>query len=450
MSWSKLFSCLLISTIACQGYGTAPPSRGNSVLVIGDTPAVKDTHSLIIKALKSAGRAVTFKSGESKTLPLESDGEYLYDGVVLLAPRSGLQSKLPVSQLITFVDSGRDLFVATSSGYSSFSHKVAEALGIDLDSRDNEMVDFQHTVNDLGTKNQSFIRAGGWATTPFAKEKTASDASAVVFRGAGATLFKDNELVQPLIWGSGSSFGRPASRTRTPLSKVPRVAGSGSLLAAAVCTRAGSRGTWFGSIDALSDEIMQTAGGGHAEAMKRLVQWAVSDTGVLRVTRVAHGRVADGGAKGEGGPADYRVKDVIEFMIQVEIWDGNSGKWVGFQTDDIQVEFIMMNPWVRTRLHLTNASLGIYKAKIQVPDQIGVYKFKVEYVRRGVSPIFLEKVIPVRPYLHNEYERFIHMASPYYASAFSMLAGVFLMGLALLYGGDDGWADANGIREKDD
>lgn len=393
---------------------------------------------------------VTFKSTESGTFSLESDGEYLYDGIVLLAPRTDLQSKLPVSQLIAFVDSGRDLLLVTSSGYSSFSHKMAEALGIDLDSRDHTMVDYQHTVNNFGDDNRTFIRAGGWATTPFVKEGTASDASTIVFRGAGATLFKDNELVQKLIWGSGSSFGRPSRRTGSSLSKVPRVAGSGSLLAAAVCTRVGSRGTWFGSFDALSDEVMQAAGEGHSKAMKRLVQWAISDTGVLRVARIAHGRLAEGGAKEEGGVAEYRVKDVIEFMIQVETWDGTSKKWVGFQTDDMQVEFVMMNPWVRTRLLLTDASLGIYKAKIQVPDQIGVYKFRVEYVRPGVSPIFLEKVIPVRPFLHNEYERFIHMASPYYASAFSMLVGVFLMGLALLYGGDDGWADVNGVREKDD
>lgn len=448
MGWKILLSHVLLSALIWIAYAKAPPSRGNSVLVVGESVRVEETHSQIIKELHQIGRKVTFKTASSKKIDLESEGEYLYDAVVLLAPQAGLQTQIPVSRLIAFVDSGRDVFIASSARYSTFIEKVTEMMGVDLDDKQNMMVDHQHTVTGLDNDNHTFIQAGGWTRMPFAMDDDATDASSVVFRGAGATLFKDNELVHPLLWGAGSSYGRPIGRKTTPLSKVPRVAGTGAALAAAVCTRDGARVTWFGSFDALSDDVMRTAGERHAVAMKRLVQWSVGEIGVLRVVRVAHGRMADGGAGEEGGPSDYRVKDVIEFMIQVQMWNGTKQQWVGFETDDMQVEFVMMNPWVRTRLHLVDGSDGVYKAKIQVPDQIGVYKFKVEYVRRGLSSIFMEKVIPVRPFLHNEYERFIQMASPYYVSAFSMLVGVFLLGLVLLYGGGDDWTGANGTREK--
>lgn len=38
-----------------------------------------------------------------------------------------------------------------------------------------------------------------------------------------------------------------------------------------------------------------------------------------------------------------------------------------------------------------------------------------------------------RPYKHNEYERFIPQAYPYYAAVVSMMAGFFAVGMAFLY-----------------
>ena len=39
----------------------------------------------------------------------------------------------------------------------------------------------------------------------------------------------------------------------------------------------------------------------------------------------------------------------------------------------------------------------------------------------------------MRPFKHDEYERFIVAAYPYYASIFSAMAGFFLFSLAILY-----------------
>uniref|UniRef100_A0A2P2K1M0 Dolichyl-diphosphooligosaccharideprotein glycosyltransferase 48 kDa subunit n=1 Tax=Rhizophora mucronata TaxID=61149 RepID=A0A2P2K1M0_RHIMU len=41
--------------------------------------------------------------------------------------------------------------------------------------------------------------------------------------------------------------------------------------------------------------------------------------------------------------------------------------------------------------------------------------------------------IPVRPYRHNEYERFIPAAYPYYGAAFSTMAGFFIFTVVHLY-----------------
>lgn len=43
------------------------------------------------------------------------------------------------------------------------------------------------------------------------------------------------------------------------------------------------------------------------------------------------------------------------------------------------------------------------------------------------------QVVPVRPYKHDEYERFLLPAYPYYASVLSTMAAFFLAGLVFLY-----------------
>lgn len=41
--------------------------------------------------------------------------------------------------------------------------------------------------------------------------------------------------------------------------------------------------------------------------------------------------------------------------------------------------------------------------------------------------------VSIRPFHHDEYERFIFSAFPYYASAFSMMAGFLVFGAFFLY-----------------
>lgn len=199
-------------------------------------------------------------------------------------------------------------------------------------------------------------------------------------------------------------------------------------MAAAVSTRVGGRAAYFGAIDALSDGVLGKRER-HAEAMTRFLGWSVGEAGVVRVGKVRYWVV--GGEERR----EVRVKDVIKMEVDVAVWDGEEGVWKALVVGDMQVEFVMLNPWVRRRLRWTGNERGTYVAEIQVPDQIGVYKFKIEYWRAGVGGVVVQEAVPVRPFLHNEYERFIGMATPYYAATFSMLVGMFLMLLVALHGG---------------
>lgn len=76
---------------------------------------------------------------------------------------------------------------------------------------------------------------------------------------------------------------------------------------------------------------------------------------------------------------------------------------------------------------------GTFSTVIHVPDVYGVFKFRVIYNRSGYSSIELEEQIPVRPFRHNEYERFIVSAYPYYASVLSLMVAFVLLDVLYLY-----------------
>ena len=81
----------------------------------------------------------------------------------------------------------------------------------------------------------------------------------------------------------------------------------------------------------------------------------------------------------------------------------------------------------------TQRAQGTFSAHIHVPDVYGVFKFVVDYHRPGYSAIFLSEQLPVRPFRHDEYERFIVSAYPYYASAGSLMVAFLLLDFVLLY-----------------
>ena len=91
----------------------------------------------------------------------------------------------------------------------------------------------------------------------------------------------------------------------------------------------------------------------------------------------------------------------------------------------------MLDPYVRATL--AHDSQGTYSATIKLPDSYGVFKWVLDYQRLGYSFIHMEEQIPIRPYKHDEYERFISQAYPYYTSVASLMVGFFVAGIAFLY-----------------
>jgi oligosaccharyltransferase complex subunit beta len=109
--------------------------------------------------------------------------------------------------------------------------------------------------------------------------------------------------------------------------------------------------------------------------------------------------------------------------------------WTPFAADDVQLEFVMLDPYVRKTMQ--HDGHGRFRATFTAPDVHGIFQFRVMYRRRGYSTLYETTQVSLRPYKNNEYERFIPAAFPYYASAFSMMAGVWIFSIVFLYGREE-------------
>jgi oligosaccharyltransferase complex subunit beta len=129
----------------------------------------------------------------------------------------------------------------------------------------------------------------------------------------------------------------------------------------------------------------------------------------------------------------YRIKDEIVYSMMVEQLDGDS--WIPFLSTDMQMEFMMLDPYVRKTMTVDTTS-GKHVAQFTAPDSYGIFKFRILYRRVGYSVLHAETQVSIRPFKHNEYERFIFSAYPYYTSAFSAMIGFFIFSLFFLFSDD--------------
>ncbi|KAL6071364.1 hypothetical protein STEG23_006212 [Scotinomys teguina] len=82
-------------------------------------------------------------------------------------------------------------------------------------------------------------------------------------------------------------------------------------------------------------------------------------------------------------PNAYTVTDLVEYSIVIE--QLSNGKWVPLDADNIQLEFVCTDPFVRTFLKRKG---GKYSIQFKLPSVYGVFQFKVDYNRLGYTHLY--------------------------------------------------------------
>ncbi|KAK4319035.1 hypothetical protein Pmani_010014 [Petrolisthes manimaculis] len=402
-----------------------------NTLVLVDTLATRETHSIFLKSLQERGHEVSVKAADDPSLQLSRYGEYLYQNLVILAP--GVEEfggALSVETIVEFVDGGGNVLVAGSRDAADLIRELVTEVGVEMDEEGAAVIDHLHyDANDDG--QHTLIAAPSSGLIESDVMVGPSEGTPILYRGTGLITDAENPLVLPVLRAPSTSYCYNPTHAITD---YPHATGQNMLLVAALQARNNARVVVSGSLEFFSDAFImasvQTPQGsfhersGNGKVVEALSRWVFKEEGVLRVVSIDHH------LEGEKiPPAAYTIKQDVEYKIKVERLV--AGSWKPFNTTDLQMEFVRIDPFVR--LTMTPNSEGVFSVTFMVPDVYGVYQFKVEYNRVGFTRLFNTTQVSVRPFTHLEYERFIECAYPYYASAISMMVGVFFFSLVFLH-----------------
>jgi len=419
-----LLILLLGLAALCQGQAT-------KTLVLVDTLATRETHSLFLKQLTDRGHEVTLKSADEPSLQLSRYGEYLYKNLVLFAP--GVEEfggSLSVETIVKFVDDGGNLILAGSSETTDIIRELATEVGVEMDEEKSAAIDHLNYDVTLDDGQHTLVAAptAGLIKSPLMVG--AAGPAPILYRGTGLILDSDNPLILPVLRAPSTAYSH---NPLVPVTEYPHATGENVVLLAALQARNNARVLISGSLDFFSDAFLTAAVktpqgaefslSGNLALLSQVTKWTLKEAGVIRVTEVKHHKV------GETETSEYTIKDDLEYNIVVE--ELVEGVWKPFQAQDLQMEFVRIDPFVRATLKPSPS--GRFSVVFKVPDVYGVYQFKVSYNRIGYTRLVHTTQVPVRPFLHTQYERFIWCASPYYTSAFSMMGGLFLFSIVFLH-----------------
>jgi len=400
-------------------------------LVLLDSLHQRNTHATFFKSLESLYK-LDYQESTSPKLALSSYGEYLYDVLVIFAPHTEeFGGQITLDAVLNFIDDGHNVLIAGAPDMTDAVREIAKECGVEFEDEDTFIVDhFNFDKSDFDG-DHTLIVADNLLEN--ATVVTGKPRAPVLFRGVGHTI-EGNNLLLPILRASSTAY---SASEKSDLSSAAK--GRDLILISALQARNNARVTFSGSLEFFSDKFFQSsvqrysAAGtsktfeksGNEELSQSLVMWTFGKQGVLRSGNVRHHRV------GESAPRPfYTIKEDIEYLVDVEEWNGKA--WVPYTGSDIQLEFVMLDPYVRTFLKKQGTS-STFKATFKIPDVYGIFTFRLNYNRLGYTTLSEIERVTIRPLRHDQYERFIVSAFPYYASSFSMLVGVFVFSFFFLY-----------------
>ncbi|KAI8140364.1 Dolichyl-diphosphooligosaccharide--protein glycosyltransferase subunit WBP1 [Fennellomyces sp. T-0311] len=431
-----VFALLAISILVTLFVNVEAKSiSGDRVLVLLDDLADKDQYSQFWQSLQEREYQLTFITpADDRPTVLEKYGEYLYEHVIHFAYKSKEIAKhksFGNVQLVKFVNNGGNLLVATGRDPSLAIRDLASEFDIEFDPTGTSVYDHKDTEHDVISTSR--IEAPASMIDGLQKP--------ILFSGIGLSLGKI-PLLNHVLKAEGTAFVADAYSESAEASDVD--------LVASLQARNSARATFSGSIALFSDsffdkKVEQTRPNGTAkrhvpsgniEFVDQLSKWTFQEKSVLKVVNHRHHK-----ANETTQPETYRVKDDIVYVLEVSEYVDDH--WVPFKADDIQLEIIMLDPYIRTTLKQVPVSpehhYGRFIAHVRLPDVYGVFTLKVNYKRPGLTYLLAEDVVAIQPFRHNEYPRFLTAAYPYYASVGSMIVGFIVFSAVWLstWGGQD-------------
>ncbi|KAH9935816.1 dolichyl-diphosphooligosaccharide-protein glycosyltransferase [Amylocystis lapponica] len=425
---------LLVSFVGLASLIQAKSSTGNSVLVLLEPSLKKENFSVFFNGLEEKGYGLTFRAPKDVQPAVIEYGQSQFSHVIVFAPETkSFASDITPQSLVTLLSEKTNLLLALSPKQTPLT-SLASEFSLILPPPGTPLLshfpqrDTPATVVPVGVPSNAIL-------TP--------DLPPVWFSGVPFVL-GNNPLLVPILNAPPESFAADSDRDSGCEAIVDASekggeglwAGSQLGLVAGFQTLGGARATWAGGVELFSDDFAKkeiSAGikSGNQQFAADVAAWTFQESLVLRIDSIAHHRV------NETSPREtYTTNDHVTFTAHISKYNPQTSTWEPYSgIEDLQLEFTMLDPHIRTALPPVTAEPGKYSVTFRVPDRHGVFKFVIDYKRKGLTHLHSTTIVPVVPPRHNEYPRFLSAAWPYYAGAISTSLG-FVVFSALWLAGD--------------
>ncbi|MCJ1340039.1 oligosaccharyl transferase glycoprotein complex, beta subunit [Bachmanniomyces sp. S44760] len=425
MRW--LFSLL---PFVFLGVTHALSSSGNRLLVVIEEADEIPQYSQFWGDLEARGYHLTYESPKSEKLALFKHGERAYDHIILLPPKSkGLGPNLTPNLLLQFVNKDGNILLALSGDSPTPSALSSLLLELDIrlpPDRTSLVVDhFDYDTIAAGEKHDVLLVPQPISTRSDVKNFFAGNGIIAVPRAVAQELANASPLLSPILSARSTAY------TYNPKDDVgaaedPFAVGEQISLVSAMQARNSARFAVLGSVEVLEntwfDATVKSLEGAktktaNREFAKQLTSWVFKETGVLQVGRVEHFLTSinprDGGNDsvsqiGFLNPQIYRIKNEVTYNIELSEYVTDHWAPLTISSEDaLQLEFTMLSPFHRLPLTPTSQTSNstIYSVTFTLPDQHGIFSFRVNYKRPFLTNIDVKREVTVRHFAHDEYPR---------------------------------------------
>ncbi|GAA5969579.1 hypothetical protein JCM3765_003440 [Sporobolomyces pararoseus] len=376
--------------------------------------------SSILAALDNNGYLIDVRTYETAGAILRQQDQSVEHLIIFGSSSKVIPAELSPQRLSSLVNSGTNILLALSPNSSETWRDWARELEIDMADRGTQAVDhFEYNLDSDDGSHTSLVLPLNDVPHPFVSASTRSGPP-IIYEGALHSTGR-SPLLSPILSPPSTTFSAQSDSQLEDL----RFYGTRSAAVSGFQARNNARITVVGSLQVFSDRAADSAiklhhttypKSGNSAFVSDLTRWTFSSTGQRRVVSVQHGV----SGRELSNPQTYRVNDELHYVLDVEISPEDEAP------KDLQLEFTMLDPHLRIPLvsRQLSKTLQRYEATFTVPDRHGVFTLRVDHRRSGWSTVESATVISVTPPRHDEYERFIRGAAPYYGGALSVSIGL--------------------------
>ncbi|KAK6540763.1 oligosaccharyl transferase glycoprotein complex, beta subunit [Orbilia ellipsospora] len=414
----SLFVALVSLVSLSQSISLTGP---RTLLILEDD--TKGQFLTLISDLEARGFKTDILSAKSESLSLFKHEERVYDNIIVFPTKlKGLGPNLQSSSFLKHAANGGNILVLLpSSPEGTIPTSISElATQVDVflppkgfsavshfDLADPIEPEHSTLVLDLpkfpsDTKN--YFNTG---ENPSAK---------LLFQGPGLAI-GGSPLVQPILTAPRFAYSYDTKEASANADdENVFAAGKQLVLVAGVQTRHNARITFVGGADMLADKSFTKIAktnemSGNRAFAKDVTAWTFKETGVLRVDMIEHWGQEFGPSVINGDI--YRVKHDVTYSIALSEYSyDHFHPFTVPETDSLQLEFTMLDPYYRIPLLSSSSSpltarknSTIYTTTFKTPDQHGQFTFIVNYKRPFLSNVHEKKAVTVRHFAHNEWTR---------------------------------------------